>query len=65
VVVGLFRQQRADFEPLFPQVDADKRVYAVGDIHGRADLLYRMVELVVDDVENATDARQAKCSPLS
>lgn len=41
-----------------PRVPEDTRVYAVGDIHGRADLLRRLVELIRADAEAATENRK-------
>lgn len=33
-----------------PKVPAGRRVYAIGDIHGRADLLHRLMELLREDI---------------
>ena len=45
VLSRLFRK------PLQPSVPAGVRVYAVGDIHGRLDLLNLILELLVEDLE--------------
>ncbi|MEK9722753.1 MAG: metallophosphoesterase [Rhodospirillaceae bacterium] len=45
------------FEPLPPRVPAATRVYAVGDIHGRADLLDAMHVQILADSANGP-ARQ-------
>ncbi|MDP6788166.1 MAG: metallophosphoesterase family protein [Rhodospirillales bacterium] len=49
-------QQGADDArpPLVPAVPAGTRVYAVGDIHGRADLLHQIQGLIKDDAASAT-----------
>jgi len=39
-----------------PGVPAGQRVYAVGDIHGRADLLQRLLGLIADDNRRAAPA---------
>jgi len=46
-MVKLFGSRAAPVASLHGQVDAGLRVYAIGDIHGRADLLYRMIERIV------------------
>lgn len=43
--------------PRKTHVPADTRVYAVGDIHGRADLLKRLMELIHEDVANSEESR--------
>ena len=40
------------------RVPEGSRVYAVGDIHGRADLLKRMHEMVLDDARDASAPRK-------
>jgi len=49
-----------------PSADADEpcvpqglRVYAIGDIHGRADLLAKLQETILRDVENAVEPSEA------
>jgi serine/threonine protein phosphatase 1 len=42
------------------RVAASERVYAVGDIHGRIDLLERMLALIAADIAGCTDARRAR-----
>ncbi len=43
--------------PRRANVPQDTRVYAVGDIHGRADLLYKLMDLIAADVDNSEEAR--------
>lgn len=43
--------------PLAPAAPEGTRVYAVGDIHGRADLLYRIQGLIEDDAATAPGQR--------
>ncbi|MEM9739347.1 MAG: metallophosphoesterase family protein [Pseudomonadota bacterium] len=38
-------------------VPQDTRVYAIGDIHGRADLLYKLMELIHEDVAAGDETR--------
>ncbi len=45
---GLFRPHRAQSEPLVPSVPDGQRIYAVGDIHGRVDLLERLHQLICE-----------------
>jgi len=33
-----------------PQLDRDRTIYAIGDIHGRADCLQRLIDLIREDV---------------
>ena len=40
------------------RVDAQERVYAVGDVHGRVDLLNRILELIARDVATHDDGRK-------
>lgn len=47
-------------KPPVPKVADGDRIYAVGDIHGRADLLYKMIDLIVADVERQDDDREAR-----
>lgn len=44
--------------PLAPAVPEGTRVYAVGDIHGRADLLHRIQGLIREDAAGASDRRK-------
>lgn len=52
-----FRRQSAD-APV-PQVPPGTRVYAIGDIHGRADLLADLHRTILADAENAPERRVA------
>jgi serine/threonine protein phosphatase 1 len=46
--------------PPRPAVNPKHRVYAVGDLHGRYDLLHEMLKRVVEDFEDRRDGRQLK-----
>lgn len=41
-------------------VDANERIYAIGDVHGRVDLLNRILEMIARDVAEQTDGRTPK-----
>lgn len=43
-----------------PQVDPTHRVYAVGDLHGRYDLLSKMLRRIVADFESLRDERRLR-----
>ncbi len=43
-----------------PRIDAHERIYAVGDIHGRHDLLDTLFEKIVEDFYETPDDRQMK-----
>jgi len=49
MVTGLFGQKRPQLAGMAPQVPAGSRVYAVGDIHGRADLLHELHRMIASD----------------
>lgn len=56
--MNLFRSLKAskDMNDTIPSAIPDgRRVYAVGDIHGRADLLDEMLELIAQDLANYED----------
>ncbi len=40
-----------------PQVPEGLRIYAIGDVHGRADLLERLFALIDDDLERRPPKR--------
>lgn len=42
-----------------PRVAPDARIYAVGDIHGRSDLLARLLDAIVEDMAQFDDGRCA------
>ncbi|HEX7819402.1 MAG TPA: metallophosphoesterase family protein [Sphingobium sp.] len=48
-----FRKQEAEecTDPFFPSVGEGLRVYAIGDVHGRYDLLCALLETIVEDSE--------------
>jgi serine/threonine protein phosphatase 1 len=48
-VFGLFRRSGRRQAEAPPAIPAGHRVYAIGDVHGRADLLDRLVALIEDD----------------
>jgi serine/threonine protein phosphatase 1 len=61
VIARLFktkdRDKAAAPSPSSPSLPAGQRVYAIGDIHGRADLLKRLLKLIEDDNRRAAPAR--------
>jgi len=54
----IFKPRAAAKAPIAapPQVPPGQRVYAIGDIHGRADLLARLLELIAEDNRQAKPA---------
>ena len=60
--MGLQRAWRAGTGEGFvlPSVPADERVYAIGDIHGRLDLLTDLMVRICRDGEARADGRQAR-----
>jgi len=50
------QNQNADCSPF--QVDSTERVYAVGDIHGRSDLLTLMLTKISEDMDRFSDHRR-------
>ena len=42
----------------FPRVDESKRVYAIGDIHGRFDLFLKLMNIICEDANLRADHRQ-------
>ena len=43
-----------------PKVDPRERVYAIGDIHGRFDLMIRLLDRIVRDAEAKDDGRKVR-----
>lgn len=41
-----------------PQPDPDQRIYAIGDVHGRSDLLAHLLALLAQDRDQCEDARR-------
>lgn len=54
--LGGLRGSRADVEPEPDRLPEGTRIYAVGDIHGRADLLARMRDMIAADIGIARPA---------
>ena len=52
-VVLNFLRKRQDEEQVAATVPRGIRVYAIGDIHGRADLLMRLLDMVTEDAKAA------------
>ena len=52
----LFRTRKAVISP--PEAPAGTRIYAVGDIHGRVDLLSRLHDLIKDDATTSSPSRK-------
>lgn len=46
--------------PAPPQVASNARIYAIGDVHGRADLLADLVVRIKDDIARQNDDRAAR-----
>ncbi len=49
-----------DFLKRHPHTAAGERIYAIGDIHGRADLLEQLLTAVWDDMAKTEDGRTAR-----
>src|SRR3546814_6287008 len=50
VMLHLFKRTKKNVESLSkPSIGAERRVYAIGDIHGRLDLFDQLLELIYDD----------------
>ena len=43
-----------------PRVAAGERIYAIGDVHGRADLLDALLDRIEQDVARCTDGRRTR-----
>ena len=56
----LFRRASAEDNKNIPQVAAGDRIYAVGDIHGRLDLLKALIDKIAEDAAGFDDDRQAQ-----
>lgn len=56
----LSRRDRRHGRAHGPRVAEDDRVYAIGDIHGRADLLVRMLAAIVADADAHRDGRRVR-----
>lgn len=54
------RRRRVETPTPAPQVAHDERVYAIGDVHGRADLLERMLTAIITDAEAQADGRTVR-----
>ena len=52
---GIAYHQRDDNSFSAPRLPIDAPVYAIGDIHGRADLLKALLEVVKTDCQNSTE----------
>ena len=48
--------QESDVKPAF--MPPDTRVYAIGDVHGRADLLAELHKRILQDVKAAPEGRR-------
>lgn len=57
MIPRLFGSRRRDPDHL-PEVPKSSRVYAIGDIHGRVDLLGELHEMVLEDAERWPDRRK-------
>ena len=59
-MMDLFRRPLSGSAQRPPRVAADERVYAVGDIHGRFDLLVALLDRIRIDAESHRDRRHAR-----
>ena len=59
MMFGLFtkRRKRGQENKAPPRVDADVRVYAIGDVHGRLDLLMKLMTKIAEDRADNPAAR--------
>lgn len=63
---GLWRRSKrtrddTDVAPLeMPRVAQDERIYAIGDVHGRADLLDRLLDIIARDEAAQMDGRRSQ-----
>lgn len=58
-MLGLFRRRTPPpAEPAPPQVATDVRIYAIGDVHGRADLLRTLLSRIEEDAAAFNDGRR-------
>ena len=55
--LGLFARLFSRRRSSVPALAEGVRAYAVGDIHGRLDLLERIFELIAEDGENSADRK--------
>ena len=62
-IFGVDRSRGAPDEaparPVEPRVGEDERIYAIGDIHGRADLLVELLAQIRDDIRAHADGRRS------
>lgn len=60
-ILGFFKRESDKIgERTRPSVDEAECVYAVGDIHGRIDLLDQLIEQILADVNSRDDGRQSR-----
>lgn len=56
-----FKSRKVDAaDAATPAVDADERIYAVGDVHGRSDLLYALIEKISIDASQQSSERRLR-----
>ena len=61
MVVHLFKRRDGDASrPALPSVAPDERIYAIGDVHGRYDLLIPLLKLLHDDARRFSDGRRPR-----
>jgi serine/threonine protein phosphatase 1 len=58
MISTLFRRRPKVAAPAVPQTPGDTVAWAIGDVHGRLDLLEPLVEAIVADADRATAGRQ-------
>lgn len=55
-----FSREALEATPSLPGVAGDERVYAIGDIHGRLDLLLRLLDRIEGDASRFDDGRRPR-----
>ena len=55
---NFFRQRAKAGEPKRAKIESGQRIYCVGDVHGRADLLHEVIDFIAKDVEHAPGRTQ-------
>lgn len=62
MLTGLFKRRRDAHREgrNEPKVAEGERIYAIGDVHGRIDLLDRLLDKIADDMAQHQDGRTAK-----
>lgn len=59
MILRILNKRRAPKAPV-PQVAEDERIYAIGDVHGRHDLLLKLFSRIHEDAVSRTDERTVR-----